>query len=252
MTMRRRVIGRLLTLVLVAGTSLASALSVYTNDSRQIFAGETHEWLRAVGKLQVPGQRYREGRKSHYVEDCSATLVARPGRDDADTLITAWHCLEWYGDLSRPIMFSVTAVSGKPVLREVYKLQDGGGMHADWAILRLRVAIPKDQVAALYIHPQSANPERQVVMAGFSKDAGLGSGGNALTYDPGCAITEQNAVIVNTNCTAFKGASGGAVVQVSDDGEPQVCGVISQGNGEGRSTFVPVSIFRSALGFHLQ
>ena len=252
MTTRLRAIDCLLPLGLAAWMCLASATGVYASDRRQIFSGEPHQWLRAVGKLQVPGQRYRDGRKSHYEEDCSATLVARHGRDNADTLITAWHCLEWYGDLSRPIIFSITAVSGEPVLREAHKLQDGGGMHADWAILRLRDAIPTDQVAALQIHPQSADPERPVIMAGFSKDKGMGKGGVVLTYDSGCSIIAQNAVIADTNCTAFKGASGGTVVQIAVSGDPQVCGVISQGNGEGRSTFVPVSQFRNALNLHLK
>jgi hypothetical protein len=51
---------------------------------------------------------------------------------------------------------------------------------------------------------------------------------------------------------AHKGASGGAVIQLSDSAEPLMSGVISQGNGEGRSTFVPVSGFRSAIHLYLQ
>jgi hypothetical protein len=220
-------------------------------DSRQVFSGETHDWLSAVGKLQVPGQRYREGRKAHFIEDCSATLVTRHGRSHADTIITAWHCLEWYDDLSKSITFTVMSISGEPLRREAYRLKDGGGMHADWAILRLHNALQDGQVAALVVHPQAADPRQPVTMAGFSKDDGIGDGGLALTFDPGCAITAQDRNVGDTNCTAFKGASGGAVVQLSDAGEPRMCGVISQGNGEGRSTFVPVSSFRSSLNLYL-
>jgi hypothetical protein len=221
-------------------------------DAREVFSGASHTWLRAVGKLQVPGQRYRDGQQSHYTEQCSATLVARAGRKHADTIITAWHCLEWYGDLSKPITFTLVSSAGGTLRREAYRLGDGGGMHADWAVLRLRSAVPHAQVAALQVHPQAADPGLPVTMAGYSGDKGLGNDGLVLTFDPGCTITAQDRDIGDTNCTAFKGASGGAVIQLSSAGEPRVCGVISQGNGEGRSTFVPVSGFRNALQLHLK
>jgi hypothetical protein len=237
---------------LTACAFAAWAIAAGATDSREVFSGESHAWLRAVGKLQVPGQRYQGGQQSHYTEDCSATLVARPGRKRADTIITAWHCLEWYGDLSKPITFTVTSLSGETLQHEAYRLGDGGGMHADWAILRLRSTVPDTDVAALQIHPQLADPDLPVTMAGFSGDQGMGNDGLALTFDPGCAITAQDRNLGDTNCTAFKGASGGAVIQLSSAGEPRICGVISQGNGEGRSTFVPVSGFRYALDIYLK
>ncbi|CAA0087722.1 Uncharacterised protein [Halioglobus japonicus] len=242
---------RLLTYTLSVLTMTVWAITAGAADSRQVFSGETHNWLRAVGKLKVPGQRYREGRRSHYVEDCSATLVSRAGRSEADTIVTAWHCLEWYDDLTKPITFTAVSISGELVQREAHRLQDGGGMHADWAILRLRIAVPGAQIVALQVHPDRADPNHPVTMAGFSKDDGLGAGGIALTFDADCTITEQKRSFGDTDCTAFKGASGGAVVQLSDDGEPLFCGVISQGNGAGRSTFVPVSGFRNALNLHV-
>ncbi|MCB1690198.1 MAG: trypsin-like peptidase domain-containing protein [Halioglobus sp.] len=237
--------------VLIVWIAVVWSMLAGASDARQVFSGATHGWLRAVGKLQVPGQRYHEGRRSHYLEDCSATLVARAGRSHADIIITAWHCLEWYGDLSRPITFTVVDTSGEPLHREAYRLADGGGMHADWAILRLDNALQRSQVAALAIHAEAADPGQPIIMAGFSKDDGVGELGMALTFDPACAITAQGREMGDTDCTAFKGASGGAVVQLSENGEPRICGVISQGNGEGRSTFVPVGRFRSALNRHM-
>ena len=82
---------------------------------------------RAVGKLQVPGQRYRNGHSSHYLEDCSATLVSNATQHNANTIITAWHCLELYNDLSKPILFTARATSGEPLEREAFRLADGGG-----------------------------------------------------------------------------------------------------------------------------
>lgn len=239
-------------LLLLSSPGMMSwAMKAETADSRQVFSGEAHAWLRAVGKLQVPGQRYRDERRFHYLEDCSATLVALPGRSQADTIITAWHCLELYSDLSKSITFTVETVSGESLQREAYRLEDGGGMHADWAILRLRRAVPAHQVAALLIHPRSADPGQSVTMAGYSRDSGIGNNGQVLTFDPACTITAQERNLGDTDCTAFKGASGGAVIQLSSAREPLVCGVISEGNGEGRSTFVPVSSFRNAINLYV-
>lgn len=221
-------------------------------DSRQVFSSESSPWLRAVGKLQVPGQRYRDGHRSHYMEDCSATLVSNTTQHDANIIITAWHCIELYSDLSKPILFTALTRSGEPVKREALRLADGGGMHADWAILRLRRNISSQQIIALNVHPHIADSDRTVTMAGYSRDSGLGDSGETLTFDPACVIYHQQRSLGDTDCMAHKGASGGAVIQLSKSAEPLLCGVISQGNGEGRSTFVPVSKFRNAINLYLK
>lgn len=226
--------------------------AVGSADSRQVLTAASSPWLRAVGKLQVPGQRYRNGHSSHYLEDCSATLVSSATQRDANTIITAWHCLELYGDLSKPILFTAVTVSGESLEREALRLADGGGMHADWAILRLRRKISSQQIIALNVHPHIADPDQPITMAGYSSDSGIGNSGQTLTFDPACAIYQQQPRLGDTNCVAHKGASGGAVVQLSESGQPLICGVISQGNGEGRSTFVPVSRFRNAINLYLQ
>ena len=216
-------------------------------DNRQAFTGEVMPWLRAVGQLQVPGQRHRDGGISHYLEDCSATLVALPGRDEADIVLTAWHCLEWYRDLSRPIVYTARTASGARLEREARRLADGGGMHADWAILRLQRPVPARQVAPLHPHPERVDPGRPVTMAGYSRDDAVGQRGRVLTFDAHCAITGEQAGMAETDCAAFKGASGGAVVQLSGAGEPLLCGVISQGDGVGRSLYAPLHNFRNLL-----
>lgn len=216
-------------------------------DSREVFSGSAPGWLRAVGKLQVPGSVYRDGNLSHLQENCSATLVVGlPGRA-ADTIVTAWHCLENYRDLSRPIIFSLPAGTGGALQREAYRLADGGGMHADWAVLRLRHPVTPAEAGALLMHPDRADPGRTISMAGYSRDQGKGDGGDRLTFDPACRITAQAPVSSDCDCLAYKGASGGAVVQLSTGGTPQFSGVISEGDSEGFSTFVPVEAFRGAL-----
>ena len=221
-------------------------------DARQVYSTGSPDWLRAVGKLLVPGDRYHDGRRSHHREDCSATLVARGSSTRADTIITAWHCLEFYNDLSKPITFTLLPGPQGNIASEAYRLTDGGGMHADWAILRLYKAVPARQVAALGIHPERADPGRPITMAGYSRDSGMGNNGEQLTFDPACTITHQAPGVSDSNCTAHKGSSGGPVIQVSTTGEPRVCGVISQGDGVGLSTFVPVSGFRNAINLYLR
>jgi len=219
-------------------------------DTRDTFDHNSPSWLRAVGKLQVPGVKFSHGRAQNHREDCSATLVvrssaARENRRGADTIITAWHCLEYYTDLSKEITFTLLYGTPDSFSTQATRLSDGGGMRGDWAVLRLVDAVPMGKVAGLAVHPGRANPQRNITMAGYSRS----STDKRLSYDPACSITIQppdrgsNA----TNCNALKGASGGAVIQLSDEGKPLLAGVISQGNSESISLFVPVNDFRPAI-----
>ncbi|KAA1194201.1 trypsin-like peptidase domain-containing protein [Pseudohalioglobus sediminis] len=225
---------------------LLSARSTWA-EPRQAYHGDAPQWLRAVGKLHVPGVTYRDGYSRHQQENCSGTLVSSAGSDRADTVITAWHCLEFYRDLSRPITFTLLLADGERIAREAHRLADGGGMYADWAVLRLQRAVDVADVPALIPHPARADPARAVTMAGYSGDPGLGRHGEALTFHAGCRITRQQRGESESDCSAYKGASGGAVVQVSATGEAYFSGVISRGDGERVSLFVPVSGFRGPL-----
>jgi hypothetical protein len=223
--------------------ALLISLGAGAADDRRVYEGGDH-WLAAVGRLQVPSQRRADGTRRHFVEDCSATLLARPGAAYADTVVTAWHCLENYHDLSRPITFTPDR-NRSPAVIEAHRLADGGGMHADWAILRLRQRLPAR--TALTAHPGRADAARVITMAGFSRDGGTGQRGEWLTYDPHCRIIHQTAETTDTDCRAYRGASGGAVVQLSGDGLPMYSGVVSEGDGDGFSRYVPVSRFRITL-----
>ena len=221
-------------------------------DTRQVYSEQAPTWLRAVGRLQVPGSKYIEGRRRHHREDCSATLVTRRAAENFHTIVTAWHCLEFYNDVSKPIVFSLTSIGGTRLTREAYRLAQGGSMSADWAILRLYNPVSAGTANAVTISDGRADPERAITMAGFSRDDGKGAHGEQLTFDASCKITGQQRATSDSNCWAFKGASGGAVVQVSAGGTPQLTGVVSQGDGAGLSTYVPVNAFRSALNRHVQ
>lgn len=224
---------------------------IVPNESRMIRNAASPAWLDAIVRLQVPGTRILNGRRRHHLEDCSATLVSAQPKRKANTLVTAWHCIEMYNDLSKALTVTFRTTSGKPMTREVYRLADGGGMHADWAILRILKAPPAGSVTSLFIDQGTADQSKPITMAGFSRDSGLGHGGEFLTFDPACRITVIERQATGTDCAAHKGASGGAVVQLSSSGAPLLTGVISEGNSENYSTFVPITKFRSVLQQHL-
>lgn len=230
-------------LALAAGRGAADA----GVEGRLPYSTTSPRWLQAVGMLQVPGVRIRAGHRQHHLEECSATLVASVTGTEADTVVTAWHCLEFYRDLSMPITFTLLKGLDRPLIAEARRLADGGGMHADWAILRLLQPVPASRVAALTVHPGRADPGRHIIMAGYSRDGGLGANGERLTYDPTCSILRQEHYSSDSDCTAYRGASGGAVIQLSEQGEPRLAGVISRGDGYSVSVYVPVSGFRSSL-----
>jgi len=220
-------------------------------DSREAYSSASPAWLRAVGKLHVPGSRYRAGKREHLQENCSATLVVSEARLRADTIITAWHCLADYHDLSKPITFTLLPDLPGATERQAYRLADGGGMHADWAILRLYQPIATHRVQALAVHQGRASAGREISMAGYSRDSGIGEAGARLTFDRHCRIIGQAPTASHSDCFAHKGASGGAVIQFSTEGLALFSGVISEGDGAGFSTFVPVASFRSELARHL-
>ena len=204
-------------------------------DPRQQFAADSPSWLSAVGKLTVPGQRFEQGERLHYREDCTATLIG------AQTILTAWHCLEYYGDVSHDILFKLLGES-----RHARRLADGGGMRADWALLQLNR--PIGNITPVPVRMEfEADVDTPVSIAGYSQDDGLGAGGNTLTWQSACTITGNEGYRVATNCLAYKGASGGPALF-----EGAIIGVISAGDGQGQTYYAPSSSFRSAVRLYRQ
>lgn len=231
--------------VLLAPTALAT-------DDRAQFNADSPPWLSAVGRLHVPGQRREDGHLRHHIETCSATLVSGSNAQHAQLILTAWHCLEFYRDLSRPIRFSLPEAIPDWSTRASL-LEQGGDIQGDWALLRLAEPVPPSRAAGLSVDTElDPGPGLGVIMAGYSRDAGIGARGERLSYDAHCRVTGREYWWVNTDCTAFKGASGGAVVSNENQTRPQLIGVISQGDGERTSTFVPAIRFRAALQAHLE
>lgn len=231
---------------------LAIALScgAVQSDPRRSLSASSPSWLGAIGALDVPAQRSVRGRRVNMREDCSATLVSRDGDSAANIIVTAWHCLEYYRDLSRPITFSLLLPNTTPLTLTARRLADGGGMHADWAILKLERALAPHIAHSLAVHPGRAEAGIPVTMAGYSPagDDRIRS----LRFHANCRITAQQRNSTDTDCVALKGASGGAVAQRSVSGSMHFSGVISEGDGTGYSRFVPTSMFRQTLDQYLR
>jgi hypothetical protein len=238
------------TVILLALLSVDAGAEVAA-DGRLAYDEASPPWLRAVGVLTVPTVKYQDGRARNHREDCSATLVTGRRGQPADIIVTAWHCLEFYRDLSKPITFTLGNTLQGGVSHRARRLADGGGMSADWAILRLQRAIPADSVSAIQVHPGVADPQRGITAAGYSRDTDRQQRGRQLTYDPTCRILQREELLVQSDCAAHKGASGGAVVQISAEGVAQLSGVISQGDGEAVLLYVPVDEFRQVLARYL-
>ncbi len=236
---------RSLLLLVPLGIAALSAAGV-ADERRQVWTGDP-AWLGAIGKLQVPSQRFKDRQTQYYIEDCSATLVRMPGKSATSVIVSAWHCLEGYSDLSRDIVFTLTGGGAQIGPLRARRIASGGSMAADWAILRLEKPLDLSTLPALPLQTVHDKLASVVTMAGYSRDAGRGAGGEKLTYDPHCAVRSTSAAAVETDCQAHKGASGGAVTQQASSGEVRFAGVISEGNGEGISRYVPLSKFRSAL-----
>ena len=205
-------------------------LNVVANaDPRQVYQGDKPEVFQAIGQLYIPAQKYQQGEVLSYREYCTATLISE------DFILTAWHCLEYYADLSREITFTLP-YGTEPIIRQARPVLDGGGMEADWAVLELSKAIPKILVKPMAL-AQKPGTKSSLTLAGYSRDAGLGAGGKVLSYHTGCRELYDEGYRVATNCLAFKGASGGPVID-----QNLIIGVLSEGDSTRVSYFIPASV----------
>lgn len=192
--------------------------------------------LASVGRLLVPAVRYKNGYPSHFFENCSATLVAHAaGAAYSRIVVSAWHCIEDYRDLSRSLIFE--NVAGTQTVARVIK--SGGGMHSDWVLLRLDEALPGPAV----LNPASRPPGAAYLTAGYPRPAqGLQT---VLQVHNACQAIGAPAPDITIDCVLTKGASGGGVF--NSDEAVSYAGVISRGDSATLSIFVPVARFIQSL-----
>lgn len=227
------------------------------------------EVLAAIGELRVPTIHYENGYRRHYDERCSATLVTVKAANESRWALTAWHCLEYYRDLSRSIHFHHR--NGSSV--EAVAVRSGGSMRDDWALLRLERPLP----GAALLQSQPINMGAPLSMAGFSRTVERDT--TPLSLDGNCQVTVLSGRDVGTNCHARRGASGGAVFMqvaqasrgleapapgsgqrehvanetaaIASGSELSYVGVISRGDSQERSYFVPLDEILPAIAAYL-
>ena len=220
------------------GTAEATAPSKSMLDTQTSAAKRSTSLERsigAVGQLLVPAIRYENGYARHYNERCSATAVADVN-NEALYLLSAWHCLEDYRDLSKPLLFALSSGFQSPVR----VVASGDGMLSDWILLRLQSPAPSSARLAA----QTSAEGSELIMAGYPRDRSTADAGPITVQ---CQQSGKDYKDWSSDCVLQKGASGGAVF--NPDGE--ILGVISRGDGESVSIFVPVNRFRNRLTRYL-
>lgn len=222
-------------------TALLFCFAAAGSSNAQVALGGSATSLFSVGKLHVPGQRYENGYAKHYDESCSATLITdNSGTLSSELIISAWHCIEFYRDTSKPLTFETA--SGET--RKANLISSGGSMYSDWALLRLDAPLPSPAVL-MSSDREHADTLR---MAGYPRSATPQAGLIPTVSD--CQVTGSDGADTRSDCVLQKGASGGAVF--SGDKERRYLGVISRGDGESLSIYVPLSRFRANISAYLE
>jgi len=201
--------------------------------------------MRNVVAIEVPSEKREAGRTRHFIERCSGTLLQNAVNNRPDLILTAWHCVENYSDLSKHIQirFPHAVAPLQTLLARLYR--SGDSITSDWALLRLVSPVNDAGLAGLSL---SLRKENQPAYAlGFAGE--LRQGRSSLSFDPNCVWSQSNRW---RSCQSSKGSSGGPLVQVHSD-EAYVVGVISQGDSHeitlGWSTSELPLTLRSEINF---
>ncbi|EAQ99397.1 trypsin-like serine peptidase [Congregibacter litoralis] len=231
--------------VLIKRLLIPSIAFLVTGSALATEVMETSEFsdaaLASVGKLHVPGQRFEDGYVRHFDEDCSATLITDDAKSQSSTLIvSAWHCLEFYRDTSRVLTFETAGGE----TRTANLVASGGSMYSDWALLRLNAPLPYPAVIAV----EGKVATDALVMAGYPRRSSGAT--KVLETVRDCRITGRDDRDITSDCVLQKGASGGAVFLGGP--ETRYLGVISRGDGESQSIYVPLARFRAKISAHLE
>ena len=221
----------------------AHHVDAQTTDPRTPLPAYTRPWHEAIGHLQVPITRFEGSRRRHFTEHCSATSVT-PGPHPI--FVTAWHCLDGYDGLLRPMLLTIG--QREPVPMRV--LASGGSMSADWALLRAERPIEDLHWISLSADPLHVGTK--VSAAGIApiesssdQAAGVPSTQRRLLIHSECEVTDTKSNNGISNCVARPGASGGAILSRTHSGSVRLSGVISAGDGESVVLYYPAdALFR--------
>lgn len=199
------------------------------NDTRKLVSNTSPKWTKSIGRLIVPTKLEFKTSKRYTTKQkkCSATLVNFKNYTKSKVVLTASHCLSKFDKNAGDMRFIIRTKQGKMIQRFAKVIKDShydpGKLKkiSDYAILILDKHIPKKQVDPMYIDKQSYLKLKNSYeytfgsLAGFSSD--IGEYGAKLTFDPKCELNYYNRVYGKSECSGFRGASGGPVVLTASD-----------------------------------
>lgn len=192
------------------------------NDTRQIVTSSSPSWTHAIGRLIVPTKlTIEKNRTQTKIKKCSASLVNFENIASSRVIITASHCLSQFDKNAGSIRFIIKTKENQIIQKYATIYKDSKfdpklKQRSDYAILILSSSISKSEVEPIIIDKKSFKTLQEefkyhfASLAGFSSD--IGDYGSILTYDPKCKIDYYNNLYGKSNCSGFKGASGGPVV----------------------------------------
>ena len=228
---------RLLFKIALAAVLLSATLTAPSADPRTPLPDHIAGWQRALFPIRIPVTRLIEGRMRHFTEHCTAIAVT-PGPNSV--FVSAWHCFENYRSTLTPIQL-IDADTGAPIPMQL--LETGGSMQEDWALLT-----PDSPLSVGTWIPISETPHHSgqpLIAAGFAPQPDQGGGRAVVRYllaDIDCSVIDASSHSPASDCVAKKGASGGAMIALTDSGSARLQGIISAGDGETVSYFYPAPL----------
>lgn len=221
--------------------SLMEHQTKLVGDTRKIVTKQSPAWTKAIGRLVIPTKITSNGKKVRTkIEKCSATVVNFDKFEHSKVIISASHCLTNFDPNSGVIRFIIKDANGKLIQKYAKPIVDSEfdlknlTQKSDYAILQLSSFIKSSEVLPLLV-PKKSFYELQKQykthygsLGGFSSD--VGEFGSYVSYDPKCKLYQYNKVYAKSDCSGFKGASGGPVVlNIFDDkkSESYFVGVVS-------------------------
>ncbi len=195
------------------------------NDTRDIFNKNSPEFMETFGKLTIIT---KQNTKSH----CTANLVMLEPSDEVSWpeensfITTSEHCLSSDGDIDYARSYITFTKRNGSKYRRNFSFASGNE-EADWAILKLDSPISETLIKPLVVgdvHEEIMmrsgdwNVDTTVTAGGYSSDIFKGNNGKNLTYDQQCESKgSYGPNMMKTNCIAYPGASGGALVLTGAD-----------------------------------
>ena len=179
----------------------------------------------------------------HFTEHCTAVAIT-PGPNSL--FVSAWHCFDDYRSTIMPIQL----IDPRSAKRVQMKLLDtGGSMQEDWALLTPDSPFTIDTWIPISTTPHHIG--QPLIAAGFAPQPNQ-SGDEAveryLLADAACSVIDGSAHPPASDCVAKKGASGGAMIALTDSGSARLQGIISAGDGQAVSYFYPAPLLIHRLG----